>query len=79
LEALLGLERAIAADVGGTSFDTCLIAGGRAPLLFEGSVLGLPLQTPWIDVRTIGSGGGSIARIDAGGLLRVGPRSAGSR
>ena len=78
LARALGLERAIAADVGGTSFDTCLISDGRAPLLFEGSVVGLPLQTPWIDVRTIGAGGGSIAHVDAGGLLRVGPHSAGA-
>jgi len=78
LARTLGLTRAIAADVGGTSFDTCLIADGRAPLLYEGNVLGLPLQTPWVDVRTIGAGGGSIARVDAGGLLRVGPHSAGA-
>jgi N-methylhydantoinase A len=78
LARTLGLDRAIAADVGGTSFDTCLIADGRAPLLYEGNVLGLPLQTPWIDVRTIGAGGGSIAYVDFGGLLRVGPRSAGA-
>ncbi len=74
----LGVERAISADVGGTSFDTCLILDGRVPLLYQGSVLGLPLQTPWVDVRTIGAGGGSIAFVDPGGLLRVGPRSAGA-
>jgi N-methylhydantoinase A len=74
----LGLEQAIAADVGGTSFDTCLITDGEAPVLYEGNVIGLPLQTPWVDVRSIGAGGGSIAYVDAGGLLRVGPRSAGA-
>jgi N-methylhydantoinase A len=79
LTELLGLGDAIAADVGGTSFDTCLIADGRAPVLYEGSIIGLPLQTPWVDVRSIGAGGGSIASVDAGGLLRVGPRSAGAR
>jgi N-methylhydantoinase A len=68
----------IAADVGGTSFDTCLIADGRAPVLFQGEIVGLPLQAPWVDVRSIGAGGGSIAFIDAGDLLRVGPRSAGA-
>jgi N-methylhydantoinase A len=68
----------IAADVGGTSFDTCLVADGRPPVLFQGEIVGLPLQTPWVDVRSIGAGGGSIASIDAGGLLRVGPRSAGA-
>src|SRR5581483_4996298 len=78
LASQLGISRAISADVGGTSFDTCLIADGRAPLLYEGSVVGLPLQTAWVDVRTIGAGGGSIAHVDAGRLLRVGPRSAGA-
>jgi N-methylhydantoinase A len=68
----------IAADVGGTSFDTCLVADGRPPVLYQGEIVGLPLQTPWVDVRSIGAGGGSIAVVDAGGLLRVGPRSAGA-
>ncbi len=78
LAGLLGLADVVTADVGGTSFDTCFIADGRLPLLYEGSILGLPLQTPWVDVRSIGAGGGSIAHVDAGGLLRVGPRSAGA-
>ena len=68
----------ITADVGGTSFDTCLITDGPAGAL-RGSVVGLPLQTAWVDVRSIGAGGGSIAYVDDGGLLRVGPRSAGRR
>src|SRR5579875_2758904 len=74
----LALEHAVAADVGGTSFDTCLIDDGRPPVLYEGTVRGLPIQTPWVDVRSIGAGGGSIAHVDAGGLLRVGPHSAGA-
>ena len=74
----LGLRHAIAADVGGTSFDTCLIDDGRPPVLYQGEVVGLPIQTPWIDVRSIGAGGGSIAYVDSGGLLRVGPQSAGA-
>jgi N-methylhydantoinase A len=74
----LGLAAAISADVGGTSFDACLILDGRSPLLTEGYVGGLPVQTSWVDVRSIGAGGGSIARLDAGRLLRVGPGSAGS-
>jgi N-methylhydantoinase A len=74
----LDLRHAIAADVGGTSFDTCLIDDGRPPVLYQGEVVGLPLQTPWIDVRSIGAGGGSIAYVDSGGLLRVGPHSAGA-
>jgi N-methylhydantoinase A len=76
----LGLDGdLIAADVGGTSFDTCLVADGRPPVLYQGEIVGLPLQTPWVDVRSIGAGGGSIAFVDAGGLLRVGPRSAGAK
>jgi N-methylhydantoinase A len=73
-----GFEHVITADVGGTSFDTCLITNGRPTTLYEGEVVGLPVQTPWVDVRSIGAGGGSIAYVDQGGLLRVGPRSAGA-
>jgi len=78
LARALGLDRVIAADVGGTSFDTCLIADGRAHLMYEADVVGFPLQTPWVDVRSVGAGGGSIAHLEAGGALRVGPRSAGA-
>lgn len=78
LSRRLGLGDLVTADVGGTSFDTCLIANGRPQLMFEGEVIGLPVQTPWVDVRSIGSGGGSIAHIDVGGLLSVGPQSAGA-
>ena len=78
LARALGLRHAISADVGGTSFDTCLIDDGRPPVLYQGEVVGLPIQTPWIDVRSIGAGGGSIAYVDSGGLLRVGPQSAGA-
>lgn len=78
LARALALGDLITADVGGTSFDTCLIIDGRPQLLYQGNVVGLPLQTPWVDVRSIGAGGGSIAHVDAGGLLRVGPQSAGS-
>ena len=78
LARALGIDELITADVGGTSFDTCLVSGGRPQLMYEGKVVGLPVQTPWVDVRSIGAGGGSIARIDVGGLLQVGPRSAGA-
>ena len=74
----LELGDLITADVGGTSFDTCLITGGRPQMMYEGSVVGLPVQTPWVDVRSIGAGGGSLAYVDVGGLLRVGPGSAGA-
>jgi len=74
----LELGDVITADVGGTSFDTCLVTGGRPQLMYEGEVVGLPVQTPWVDVRSIGAGGGSIASVDIGGLLKVGPGSAGA-
>lgn len=73
------LRKLITADVGGTSFDTCLILDGRPQILHQGSIAGLPIQAPWVDVRSIGAGGGSIAHIDLGGLLAVGPQSAGAR
>jgi N-methylhydantoinase A len=74
----LDLGDVIAADVGGTSFDTCLITDGRPQVMYEGRIVGLPVQTPWVDVRSIGAGGGSLAYVDVGGLLRVGPGSAGA-
>jgi len=74
----LGIKEAITADVGGTSFDTCLIIDGHVQVKYEGQVAGMPLQATWVDVRSIGAGGGSIAYVDVGGLLRVGPRSAGA-
>ena len=78
LSRQLDLGDLITADVGGTSFDTCVITRGRPTLLFEGKIVGMPLQTPWVDVRSIGAGGGSIAQVDVGGLLRVGPESGGA-
>jgi N-methylhydantoinase A len=76
LARMLELGDVVSADVGGTSFDTCLIVNGRPEMTYEGRVDGMPVQTPWIDVRSIGAGGGSVAFVDVGGLLRVGPRSA---
>ncbi|MCX5495869.1 hydantoinase/oxoprolinase family protein [Kaistia dalseonensis] len=75
---MLGIEALITADVGGTSFDAALILNGQPQVLYEGTIDNMPIQTPWVDVRSIGSGGGSIAHIDVGGLMRVGPRSAGA-
>jgi N-methylhydantoinase A len=65
-------------DMGGTSTDICLIHEGRARLDRESLFEGRPLRVPQFDIHTIGSGGGSIARVDAAGLLRVGPESAGA-
>jgi N-methylhydantoinase A/oxoprolinase/acetone carboxylase beta subunit len=73
-----GFPVAVAFDMGGTSTDTCLVAGGAPQAAPERRVAGLPIRLPALDVHTIGAGGGSIARIDAGGALRVGPRSAGA-
>lgn len=74
----LDLGPVVTADVGGTSFDTTIITDGTPKLLYEAQVLGHPLQTSWIDVRSIGAGGGSIAYVDSGGALKVGPQSAGA-
>ena len=68
----------IVADVGGTSFDTALIIDGRPQITYEGTIIGMPVQSAWVDVRSIGAGGGSIAVVDRGGLLHVGPESAGA-
>src|SRR5205085_10849373 len=73
-----GIENAIAFDMGGTSTDVCLIAGGRAERTFERSVGGLPIRLPMVDIHTVGAGGGSIVWRDAGGAVRVGPESAGA-
>lgn len=68
----------IAADMGGTSFDVAVITGGQASHARETQISGLPLRTPMLDLHTIGAGGGSIAWVDAGGALCVGPESAGA-
>ncbi|HEV7844939.1 MAG TPA: hydantoinase/oxoprolinase family protein [Thermoleophilaceae bacterium] len=73
----IDVQLAVTADVGGTTFDTCMILDGQAQVKYQGFVAGMPLQTAWVDVRSIGAGGGSIAFEDAG-LLHVGPRSAGA-
>lgn len=72
-----GRTRAITLDMGGTSTDVSLIDGG-VTLTAEGRVAGLPLRFPMIDIHSIGAGGGSIARADARGALKVGPESAGA-
>ena len=72
-----GFQQAITFDMGGTSTDVSLCPG-RIQETTEGSIAGLPLRLPIIDIHTVGAGGGSIARLDAGGALRVGPQSAGA-
>ena len=74
-----GFENVITADLGGTSFDVSLIAKGAAALAAQTTIdFGLVIRTPMIEITTIGAGGGSIASVDRGGLLQVGPESAGS-
>lgn len=73
----LRLRRAAAFDMGGTSADVCLVEDGSA-VHDDGSIAGLPLPLPSVPVHTVGCGGGSIAYVDAGGALRVGPQSAGA-
>ncbi len=68
-----GIADVITVDVGGTSSDIALIEGGRPALKSEGTIEGYPVRVAMVDVNTIGAGGGSIAWIDKGGGLRVGP------
>ena len=72
-----GFPRILAFDMGGTSTDVSL-ADGAPRETTEASVDGMPVRVPMLDIHTVGAGGGSIARVDAGGLLRVGPESAGA-
>jgi len=77
---LAGFQRIIGFDMGGTSTDVFLAdaATGGARLTRESVVAGVPIGVPMLDIHTAGAGGGSIARFDAGGMLRVGPDSAGA-
>ncbi|MGE3619935.1 MAG: hydantoinase/oxoprolinase family protein [Acidimicrobiia bacterium] len=73
-----GFADCVTFDMGGTSTDVCLVRGGLPEAAVGREVAGFPVRLPSIDVHTIGAGGGSIARIDPGGALAVGPRSAGA-
>ncbi len=73
-----GFPDAITFDMGGTSTDVCLVQGGEPALATTRHVGGYPVRYPSLDIHTIGAGGGSIAAIDQGGALLVGPRSAGA-
>ncbi len=76
--AACGFSDAVAFDMGGTSTDVCLVRGGVPEPAPQRRIAGLPVRLPSLDIHTIGAGGGSIARIDAGGALVVGPPSAGA-
>ncbi len=75
---LLGEGNLITFDMGGTSTDIALLIDGEPQLSGDKSVAGSKIALPSIDIHTLGAGGGSIARVDAGGILRVGPESAGA-
>jgi N-methylhydantoinase A len=72
------LSHFISLDMGGTSCDVTLVDDFSPSLAFESEISGWPIRTPRLDIHSVGAGGGSIAWIDGGGLLRVGPRSAGA-
>jgi N-methylhydantoinase A len=80
LASMAGFDRIIGFDMGGTSTDVCLVdeTAGGLRIGNESIVSGIPIGIPMLDIHTAGAGGGSIARFDAGGMLRVGPESAGS-
>jgi N-methylhydantoinase A len=75
---LAGYEDLITFDMGGTSTDVALLQGGQCRLTSEAVVHGYPIKAPMLDIHTVGAGGGSIAYVDAGGLLKAGPRSCGA-
>src|SRR5262249_24987245 len=76
--AAAGFDRVLAADVGGTSTDVCLVEGGAPGLTTEGTVGRFPVKVPMIDIFTVGSGGGSIAWLAPDGGLNVGPPRGGA-
>jgi N-methylhydantoinase A len=78
LAVAAGIGDIITFDVGGTSTDVCLIQDGRPLIARQRDFHGYPVRFPMVDVHSVGAGGGSIAWIDAGGFLRVGPQSAGA-
>jgi N-methylhydantoinase A len=73
-----GLNNIITVDMGGTSFDVCLIKDGQPTITTEGEIGGYRMALPTLYIETIGAGGGSIASVDAAGMLQVGPQSAGA-
>ncbi|MBM4437847.1 MAG: hydantoinase/oxoprolinase family protein, partial [Actinobacteria bacterium] len=79
LGQMLAIDPLITADIGGTSFDTCLIAKGRPATTTTTELeFGIPIATPMLNIRSIGAGGGSMAWLDPAGILKVGPQSAGA-
>lgn len=73
-----GIENIVTMDMGGTSTDVAVIRDGEPDQTAEGTADGLPVRVPMVDIVAVGAGGGSLVDIDSGGLLTVGPRSAGA-
>jgi N-methylhydantoinase A/oxoprolinase/acetone carboxylase beta subunit len=76
---MLGIENLVGIDMGGTSFDVSVIREGMVSLIMQGEVDLMPVRLPMVEIRTIGAGGGSLAKVVPGGRLMVGPESAGAR
>ena len=75
----IGLQNFITCDMGGTSTDVCLVEGGQPDTVTEVAFAGYPIKGHQISINTVGAGGGSLAYLEAGNILRVGPRSAGAQ
>ncbi|HEX6933714.1 MAG TPA: hydantoinase/oxoprolinase family protein [Streptosporangiaceae bacterium] len=78
LGASYGISQLISLDMGGTSLDVCLVPDGVPPVIPQQEIDASPILAPAVDIVTVGAGGGSIARVDRAGRLRVGPESAGA-
>ena len=78
LASAIGVDNIITIDIGGTSTDVCLVKNGRPARSTQQDMGGVPVRTPALGLQTIGAGGGSLAWVDAGGLPKVGPESAGA-
>ncbi len=78
LAGLAGLQNLVTFDMGGTSTDVCLVENGEPGLTGQSEIDGLPLRIPQVDIVSVGAGCGSVVWVDEGGMLRVGPLSAGS-
>jgi N-methylhydantoinase A len=76
---MLGIKDVVGVDMGGTSFDVSVIRNGSVSLIMQGELDLMPVRLPMVEIRTIGAGGGSIAKVLPGGRLVVGPGSAGAR
>jgi N-methylhydantoinase A len=79
LSEILGEDNLIGIDMGGTSFDVSVILNGRVNVVMQGEVDRMPVRIPMVEIRAIGAGGGSLAKVQRDRRLTVGPESAGSR